>query len=196
MDYGFGVDENTALMVSAPDKDGTAHLTVKGAGGVFIVDLRRATFGNKTTETLFSVRNSTAHYLLAGDSARIDRTGRLFISLSASRPLLPTSPDEPVILQDRVLDYGSSNFLRLATTMGQKGANRGWGSTLNSNDKRSHQDAPLYAVMLSRRADTRFRGVQLSKDSADSSVSYMGLHIQISPCDDQCLPPADFSEHN
>jgi cyanophycinase len=192
MDYGFGVDENTALLVTAPDNRGTTHFTVKGAGGVFIADLRQASFAARATDKLFSVRNVIAHYLLPGDAARIDRRGRLRVHLSRSRPVLAASRDAATALQDRVLDYGSSNFLRLASAMGRSGAAGGWGSTHNSTDKRSQQDTPLYSITLSREADTTFRGERLSEDAAGFGVSYAGLRIQISPCDDRCAPPADF----
>lgn len=60
----FGVDENTALVVTNADT-ASANMTVLGTGGVTILDLNGATVG---TGTSWSLSNVTAHYLTAGDA--------------------------------------------------------------------------------------------------------------------------------
>jgi cyanophycinase len=172
MDYGFGVDENTALLVSQADSTELRHFSVVGAGGVFIADLRQSDSGRNRGEP-FAVQGVCAHYLRPGDTAHLDAAGRLHVTLSATSKILPIS-NQPMVEQDRVQDYGSSHFLLLATRMGLSGAQRGWGSTLHSTDKRSPPQAPPFGFTLQRGDATEFRG------SADG-VSYTALGISITP---------------
>ena len=192
MDYGFGVDENTALLVTRPDRNGTTHFSVQGAAGVFITDLREAHKPPLDNKHPFQVQNAIAHYLLPGDIASIDRKGQLSVHLSSQRPVLPLEPNALPAQQDRVLDYGSTNFLRLASTMGRTGAEVGLGTTENSNDKRSTQNSPLYATRLSRQGGTQFRGVAANPDDPVVGVAYTDLRIAFFPCTASCQDAADF----
>ena len=174
MDYGFGVDENTALLVSRADAHGASHFSVLGAGGVFIADVRQAR-AQTTANRNFSIEGLRAHYLLPGDTARIDAAGNLQVELSADAPLLNSQPGQATVVQERLLDYGASNFLNLASAMGWSGAMLGVGSTFGSIDTRSHQADPYYSARLLRGPQTVFRGRQPDK------VSYTGLLLHFSP---------------
>lgn len=189
MDYGFGVDENTALLVSQEDAEGTTHFSVLGAGGVFIADIRAATAATDPHRR-FTIAGVRAHYLLPGDRASINAAGELVINLSPTAPLLPPSDARPLVTQDRLLDYGTSNFLNLATAMAHTGALRGFGSTHNSTDPRSKQTEPYYSATLSRDSRTEFRGAAAPEDKAVGRASYTGLLVRFAPCDGSCIASA------
>ena len=188
MDYGFGVDENTAMLVSQPDQAGTTHFSVVGAGGVFIADLRAAV-ATANPQGRFSIDSVRAHYLLPGDRASVSAGGDLHVALSASAPVLPTIPTQAQVVQDRLLDYGASNFWNLANAMAQSGASRGFGSTLHSADRRSQQNAPYYSATLSRDSHTEFRGDAGAIEASTARASYSGLLVGIAPCDGDCINP-------
>ncbi len=192
LDYGFGVDENTALLVSRADAAGTTHFSVLGAGGVFIADVRQAKASSDTRHAI-SLDGVRAHYLLPGDTATIDTQGQLRVTLNTEVPVLPATPRASLATQDRVLDYGSANFLNLATAMGRRGAWLGFGSTQNSTNPRARQSEPYYSVTLSRDEQTVFRGggVELQADAKPTggAVSYTGLRVQFAPCIEVCKVP-------
>jgi cyanophycinase len=188
MDYGFGVDENTALVVSQTDTAGTTHFSVVGAAGVFIVDMRTAQVAPAGSQA-WAVQGAVAHYLLPGDTARIDAAGQLQVQLATDTALLPLAADAAPAMQDRLLDYGSTHFLALARTMGRQGAALGWGSTEGSTDKRSLQNAPYYRATLLRGPDTVFRG-SAATDAQATGVRYTHLQIGFTPCEGPCRPPA------
>lgn len=188
MHYGFGVDENTALQVSQPDAAGTTHFSVLGAGGVFIADVRHAQ-ALSHPQKHFNIQGVRAHYLLPGDTARIDATGGLQVTLSNSVPVLPLAAAPAVVVQDRLLDTGAYNFLNLATTMGRTGATQGYGSTHNSTDPLNPQNSPYYSVTLSRDAHTVFRAAAAPDTNTPSPVAYTALQVQFAPCADGCQPP-------
>lgn len=174
LDYGFGVDENTALLVRQPDAVGASHFSVVGAGGVFIADVRQARV-QTGPERHFSTEGVRAHYLLPGDTMYIDAAGQLHVRLSEDAPVLEVRPDQPAVVQNRLLDYGASNFLKLANTMGWRGAQQGSGSTFDSNDSRSRQTEPYYGAHLRRTPETVFRG------KAPTRVSYTNLLLGFAP---------------
>ncbi len=188
MHYGFGVDENTALQVSQPDAAGTTHFSVLGAGGVFIADVRHAQALSHPLKH-FNIQGVRAHYLLPGDTARIDATGGLQVTLSNSAPVLPLAAAPAVVVQDRLLDTGAYNFLNLATTMGRTGATQGYGSTHNSTDPLNPQNSPYYSATLSRDAHTMFRAAAAPDTNTPSPVAYTALQVQFAPCADVCHPP-------
>jgi cyanophycinase len=185
MDYGFGVDENTALQVSQADASGTTHFTVIGAGGVFIVDVRGAKAG-ADADRHFLITGARLHYLLPGDGASIDARGDLQVALLDAHAVLPVSPGQKPVTRDKLFDYGSFHFLQLTTAMGLQGAERGFGSTRNSIDPRSAQNAPFYSASLSRDASTVFRGSAAATAGAPDRVSYTGLILALAPCDGTC----------
>ncbi len=188
MDYGFGIDENTALLVTRPDAAGTTYFSVLGAGGVFIADVRQAK-ASKDVQQAIDLEGVRAHYLLPGDTASIDLNGQLRVTLNAAVPVLPASPLPSLATQDRVLDYGSANFLNLATAMGRSGAWLGFGSTHNSAIPRSRQSDPYYSVTLTRDAQTVFRGASVDASAANPAVAYSGLRVQFAPCAVVCKLP-------
>lgn len=81
MDYGFGVDENTALMVGRTDPSGSTTMGVRGAGGVWVVDLRQARTSGAANAAL-SVRGARMHYLHAGDTLAVNGQGNLTVTLA------------------------------------------------------------------------------------------------------------------
>ena len=188
MHYGFGVDENTALLVSQADAHGTTHFAVIGAGGVFIADVRHAK-SQSDSQRQFSINGVRAHYLLPGDTARIDTKGDLLVTLSNSRPVLPAAPAQATVVQDRLMDSGAYNFLNLATTMGRTGATHGFGSTHNSADAHTPQNKPYYSATLARDAHTVFRAATALDSNTSAAVAYTGLLVQFAPCADACQPP-------
>ena len=185
MDYGFGVDENTALLVSQTDTAGATHFSVVGAGGVFIADVRAATSRRwRTTPALF-VQGALAHYLLPGDTARIDASGQLTVTLSPTRPAVDVQSVPLQAKQTRVLDYGSGNFLRLASRMGFDGATSGFGTTEDSQDPRTPQHSPRYSTLLQRTPATVFRGMP-AQDGVPAQLAYTELRVGFAPCDGSC----------
>ena len=188
MHYGFGVDENTALLVSQPDATGTTYFSVLGAGGVFIADVRQAR-SKPHPRQHFNIHGVQAHYLLPGDTACIDAQGHLQVTLSSAVPVLPVSPAHTGVVQDRLLDTGAYNFLNLATTMGRTGATLGFGSTHNSTDVHNPQNMPYYSASLSRDAHTVFRSAAAPHGNTPAPVAYTGLLVKFAPCTDGCQPP-------
>lgn len=183
MDYGFGVDENTALVVSRPDARGATHLSVTGAAGVLIVDVRQATATGQSTAGEYAIDGVRLHYLSAGDTATVDAKGNLQVRLDASQPLLPLQAGAAPAKQDGVQDYGTGNFLKLAQAMGFGGAPLGLGTTERSQDRRTpRQDRPFYNATLSRAPDTEFRGDPARTDAGGPRLSYTQLLLKFAPC--------------
>ena len=191
MDYGFGVDENTALLVTQADAAGTTHFAVVGAGGVFVVDVRHAS-ATRHGAPYFALQRARAHYLLPGDRAQIDVHGDLAIALNTAAPVLPSVAGASVPIQRQLLDYGSGHFLKLATAMGLAGAAAGFGTTEDSQNKRMRQDQPLFSAHMERDAQTQFRLAPHAGDGADghaARVSYTGLLLTFHPCEQPCTAP-------
>ncbi len=187
MDYGFGVDENTALVVYRPDAAGVTRFSVNGAAGVLIVDVRNA----KTSGTDpggYEIEGVRLHYLQAGDNASINKRGDLQVRLDKSRDVLPVAAAALGVYQKGVLDYGSSNFLNLTRAMGMAGAATGFGSTEGSLDSRSKQDQPYYSATLSRDTKTEFRGPS-GVGGINNQVSYTQLLLKFAPCSGMCSAP-------
>ncbi len=187
MDYGFGVDENTALVVTRPDTRGTTHFSVNGAAGVLIVDVRNAK-ASGTDPGGYEIEGVRLNYLRAGDIALIDKSGNLQVRLDTSRGVLPVVSGAHSVYQKGVLDYGSSNFLNLARNMGVAGAMTGFGTTEASLDRRSKQDQPYYSATLSRDARTEFRS-SASDAGGPPLVSYTQLLLKFAPCSGPCAAP-------
>jgi cyanophycinase len=190
MDYGFGIDENTALVVSRPDAQGSTHLSVTGAAGVLIVDVRNATATGHGTAGAYAVDGVRLHYLNAGDTASVDAKGQLHVRLDTSQPLLPPQADAQPVQQDGVQDYGSGNFLKLAQRMGFSGAPLGLGTTERSKDRRTpNQGQPFYSATLSRVPGTEFRGDSARSDAGGPRLSYTQLLLKFAPCSASCASP-------
>ena len=190
MDYGFGIDENTALIVSRPDARGTTHLSVVGAAGVLIADVRNAVASGQDTPGTYAVEGVRLHYLSAGDTASVDAKGHLQVRLDAAHPVLPLQAGAQPALRDGVQDYGSGNFLKLAQAMGLTGAATGLGATERSQDRRTpRQDRPAYSATLSRLPGTEFRGDAARADGPGPRVSYTQLLLKFAPCSAACTAP-------
>jgi cyanophycinase len=183
MDYGFGMDENTSLVVSKPDAIGTTQFSVIGAAGVFIVDVRDATASGGPAGN-YAIDGAKAHYLSEGDTARIDASGNLSVTLAAIKPIAKVNASQPASLQTKVMDYGSFNFLKLTKTMAQLGAKVGFGTTESSSDGRGDsQNGPFYAVTLTRGDSTMVRAL-------GDRISYTNLSLKLAPCSGTCVAPA------
>lgn len=174
MDYGFGVDENTALVVGKPASDGSTTMTVLGEAGVFVVDVRNATVASASNAP-YSISGVKVHYLIQGDRLRIDTNGdlRVHLSSNAARPVLAANNNAAAVTQDKVMDYNSTNFLKMARTMGLTGAANATGTNANSADGRTTQ-MQAYTLTLSRTNDSVFRGTT-------DRVSYTNLNLAIAP---------------
>jgi len=176
VDYGFGVDENTALVVHASAADGSHHMRVVGAGGVFIVDARQA---KPQSEKLaaFKIENIVIHYLNQGDVLTMTQAGDLQVQLAndskkSSQPVM-----NKVITAERVQDSGSLRFVKLIQKMGEEGADKAIGFTgLEQNKKASDtSNAPDFALTLRRTKDSELR------INAQGNLSYAGLKLDIAP---------------
>ena len=174
MDYGFGVDENTALVVSQPDASGSVSMSVLGAGGVFVVDVRQAVEATPATAG-YAIQGVKAHYLIPGDRLQIGADGNLTVQLAShiARPVLPANATAPTVAQNQVLDYGSANFLKMVRQMGLTGAAQAVGTNADSKDTRATQTT-RFSVTATRTADTQFRGT-------DDRVSYTNLQLALRP---------------
>ena len=187
LDYGFGVDENTALVVRIADAVGTTSMEVMGEAGVFVVDARRASPTAKLkTKDAYGISNVTIHYLTAGDTLSIDKVGKLTVQLSAIKSILLEKPLAPAIQQQDVLAPKGMVFLKMTQAMGQSGAAFAFGTSEVSKEKSS----PLVSFDLRRTPNTIFR------DAGDGKLSYTNLTLSIAPCVDFCQAPATTAQAN
>ena len=127
------------------------------------------------------IEKARAHYLLPGDHASVDGAGDLQVRLSSDGEVLPVVNTQPPVTQDKLLDYGSSNFWRLSTAMGLQGASRATGTTHHSADPRSIQNTPYYRATLTRDDHTVFRARRSGESAAGDRVSYTGLWVALAP---------------
>jgi cyanophycinase len=177
VDYGFGVDENTALVVGRlPGGNGT-RMTVVGEAGVFVVDARNATASGLPLGN-YSIDNVHVHYLTEGDMIDIDGTGDMRVTLSSSKPMLQAVPGAPLVTQNRVQESGTRNFLKMAQSMALTGAAKAFGTTEGT----SGQSAPAYSFTASRTPATVFRG-------SSDKISYSGVTLSVNPCAGTCVAP-------
>ena len=79
--FGFGVDEATVLRAQF-DSENSARLSVAGAGGVWIIDSRKATLPQTGKVSKRSASNLIASRLLAGDTALFSLQSQNDIGLS------------------------------------------------------------------------------------------------------------------
>jgi cyanophycinase len=173
LDYGFGVDENTSLIVGQPDAQGKTTMTVLGAGGVFIADVRGASAAITGTAQ-YTISAVVTHYISAGDKIEINAAGELSVMLGNTKPVVVLNPSAPQATTTQVQEYGTSNYLKLALKMGQTGAASAWGTTEGSTAG-SGGAVPHFNVKLSRNAQTVFR-------VKGSRLSYSGVLVSFTPC--------------
>lgn len=176
LDYGFGVDENTSLVVGQPDASGKTTMTVLGAGGVFIADLRNATASVQGT-ALYTISGVITHYISAGDKIELDASGQLRVILGNTKPVVSVSTSAPQVTATQVQEYGSSNYLKLASKMGETGAASARGTTEGSGggSGATGTSLPNFSVTLTRNAQTVFR-------IKGSRLSYSGVLAAFTPC--------------
>jgi cyanophycinase len=175
MDYGFGVDENTALIVRQTDSQGTTNMSVIGEAGVFVVDVRQAKESNaaasENEQRNYRIADVRVHYLTAGDQLTIDRAGALSVQLAHEKTPLTANSNAPQIKQTRIMESGTRAFLKMTQQMGQTGASTALGTT----DESKNQNKPIYSALLSRQADTQFRS------DTQGRVSYTNLVLTLQP---------------
>jgi hypothetical protein len=171
--YGFGVDENTALLVCQPDALGQVAMQVMGEHGVWVVDVRGCT-GVTATDVGFQVSGVRTHYLLEGDSLVLDAQGDLHVQLNGDTSAPPV--DEALVIDGwtAVQAYGSGHFAALCQRMCETGAAVAQGTTQGSEDGRSDQDQPPWLFELSRQPDTRCA-------LSGGRSSYTNLYLSLRP---------------
>ncbi|MES3026066.1 MAG: cyanophycinase [Pseudomonadota bacterium] len=158
MEYGFGVDENTALLVGRPAADGSTTMAVLGEGGVWVVDLRAAS-ASGAAAAAFSVRGARIHYLHAGDTLRLDRAGALEVALA------PGAAGAPGAAAPR---SGKFSLAGLVDGMARRGKAEGKGTV------------GRFELSVSRPAAGRM------VRNARGRTSYTGLTLDIQPCAGTC----------
>lgn len=173
MDYGFGIDENTALLVQRPNADGATGMQVLGEHGVWVVDVRGVRRMTGVDRTLHA-NNFLIHHLHEGDSMEIDAEGSLHVTLGEGRPELQYKSGANSPYFDRVQDYESHRFADLAAEMGLTGAARALGDTRNSRDGRTQQNEEVMSLTLTRTPQTCFRG-------NERLVSYTAVGLAFNP---------------
>jgi cyanophycinase len=176
LDYGFGVDENTSLVVGQSDATGMTTMTVLGAGGVFIADVRGATASVQGT-ALYTISGVITHYISAGDKIEIDANGELRVILGNTKPVVSLSASAPQVTATQVQEYGSSNYLKLASKMGETGAASARGITEGSGSGSGATGTalPNFSVTLTRNAQTVFR-------VKGARLSYSHVVVAFTPC--------------
>lgn len=176
VDYGFGVDENTALVVHASAADGSHHMRVVGAGGVFIVDARQARLQSEKLAA-FKIENIMIHYLNQGDSLIITQAGDLQVQLASDSKKSSQPVMNRAITAERVQESGSMRFVKLIQKMDEEGADKAIGFTgLEQNQKASDaSNAPDFALTLRRTQDSELR------INAQGNLSYARLKLDIAP---------------
>ncbi len=171
LDYGFGVDENTSLVVGRPEADGSTKMTVVGEAGVYIVDVRGSTSTGSSTGN-FTITGAKTHYITEGDYIVIDSAGNMTVTLSSTKPVLATKADAATVVQTRAQESGLLNYLKMLQNMGLTGAAKAFGTTEGT----SGMSAPLYSMLHERGAGTVFKGV------TGGRVSYTNVVVTVNPC--------------
>ncbi|MFY7904695.1 MAG: cyanophycinase [Burkholderiaceae bacterium] len=152
--YGFGVDENTALLVEQPDAAGQVRMRVMGEHGVWVVDVQ-ACQSTVLPDGGLQASGVCVHHLLAGDEVLIDQRGELHVTLAGV-------PDATAVDASLVVDgwqaiqaYDSGRFAALAQHLCRVGAGAASGSTAGGDDGRCEAAPPPWGMRLRRRPDTR-----------------------------------------
>jgi len=163
MDYGFGVDENTALIVHRRARDGSTRMRVTGAGGVFIVDARAA---QREPGDPWRARGLRVNRLLPGDEARIDARGALSVRMAVGVAALPALADSSVVQQAGV--ERRLGFVKLVQQMASQQASAAVGLTQSAG-------VSPYRLQLTRDARSEIQQRQ------GDAFSYRDLRLDISP---------------
>jgi cyanophycinase len=176
--YGFGVDENTAMLVHQRDRKGKTAIEIIGEAGVFIIDVNIAQ-ASKNKDALYQILRARAHYVTQGDTIWIDKRGELGIQFARDKSTLPINSNQAPIKQQRVMEYGTGHFLKMAQQMGKTGAS----TALGTSEESKGQNAPFYSAKLERDTATAFSG------DANGRISYRNVLLSFAPCADLCQLP-------
>lgn len=180
IDYGFGVDENTALIVHGRAPDGTTTMEVVGAGGVFVVDTRGAQLSSRKNEA-FRIKGVSLHYIHQGDKLIID--GKDELSVELKTPLKKQGKQHPPgerkspVVADHIQDSGRFGFQKLVQTMEMQDATTAYGLTARGTNT-SAQD---FVLTIRRQPSSEFRS------DGQGSLSYSKIQLDIDICEKDCL---------
>lgn len=176
--YGFGIDENTALLVTQPNAQQEVHLHILGEYGVWVVDV-----AHTTRAAGGALEHIHTHYLHQGDGLWLDAHGKLHVALQGTPDTACAPPSQHLLDWPALQTYGSGRWAALCALMGQQQASCASGSTRHAQDPRSRQDAPMVRVRFTREADTQF------VVHADRRVSYAHLRVALQTETAAMLPP-------
>ncbi|GER88060.1 hypothetical protein KDW_22220 [Dictyobacter vulcani] len=172
---GFGVDENTALVLTDADTS-MAQIQVIGTGGVTIVDLSNAHRGSGSD---FTITGTQFTYLTRGDTYNLALKKATIAGWKTSltghekynRPMSPT--DDIFSSPDNVNPSGGRANPRKFTVV----ANNLFNSRAASTYGLTYESGPTFKVTMTKTASsTGYRGTQNGK----SYPSYVNLQVDIS----------------
>ncbi len=176
---GYGVDEDTALVVDNADT-AQAQMSVLGSGGVTIVDLSKAHLGSGSDWSLYGANVS---YLTVGDS--YNPTTKKAAIASWKNALAghekfrsPMRPPDDIFssASNKNSSGGRSNplqFVDVATDLfNSSGATSNYGTTYESR--------PVYEVQMTKSSSAGSAGY-LGTQSGTDYVSYVNLQVDIFP---------------
>ena len=152
--YGFGVDENTALLVEQPHAAGLVRMRVMGEHGVWVVDVQ-ACQSTVTPDGGLQASGVCVHHLLAGDELVIDHRGDLHVTLTGVPDATAVDASLTVDGWQAIQAYDSGRFAALAQHLCRVGAAAASGTTAGGNDGRTQPATPPWVMRLRRRPDTR-----------------------------------------
>ncbi|RQW27951.1 hypothetical protein EHS17_07785 [Rhodobacteraceae bacterium CH30] len=168
--YGFGIDENTALVTSR--KVGPlVQMSVVGAGGVFIADVAAAKVGSEPGKP-YVIEQVRAHYLTSGDRVVLNtRDGEIKVLISPLKTSQSVTTGAAAVSSSKVFEYGAFGLLDLVTAQAKSGAVIALGDSSGS----SGQAQPVMTLRTTRERDT------VMALSTDGKLSYRNLQIEIRP---------------
>jgi cyanophycinase len=162
--FGFGVDETTALFVDKMLLEGepSAQMSVLGKGGVFVADLAAASVNSGEGDSL-DIDNVIVHYLTEGDTMDLNPTSAsLAVSLAGEH--IPVDPSASIVNSDDVMYQ--DNYRSLMQDMVSSGAAEAYGS--------SYEDDPTMELHV-------VRGPNAVTALNKSKASYSDLRMSIYP---------------
>eukprot|EP01106_Pelomyxa_sp_JSP_P003485 TRINITY_DN1522_c0_g1_i1.p1 TRINITY_DN1522_c0_g1~~TRINITY_DN1522_c0_g1_i1.p1 ORF type:complete len:171 (-),score=74.22 TRINITY_DN1522_c0_g1_i1:192-704(-) len=157
----YGVDENTALVVTATNATATA--AVVGTGGVLVADLASATIA---TSPSWSARGVVTAYATDGDAVDLVTGAVTFAATKV--PLEGREHTTTASTSDDIFSYklSSEEYVRVATSLFDA-------SQSTSTTGNSYQSKPTYQVAFSKMPKS---------SAADGYNSYNSYVISYSQC--------------
>ena len=173
IDMTYGVDENTALVVTDAGTD-EAKFEVLGEGGVFISDLTDAEVGEKKGE--WTIADVLATYLTEGDQFDPFTQTALF----GDKSLLSGSSSQAVPLIENVFSYYDDD---LGDWTNQRAFTEGAIALFDSEATiafgESFEDDPTYGVTFTKGPTSRgFLGLD---SQGNQRISFENLTVDITP---------------